>query len=154
MVLAKEIWAGHFALCGPDFLLGQTQTCQRFGLKLVTVLRLLCGCGLMNDGKFCLWDPSSHPYLFAFQAVLRLPWLLALCAGFAVGVPPAWLCPLLLNILPDKVRPGLGDRMAQRWFSLAAWVRSLCLGEEESLARWRQTLMCQQIDPDLFYLWT
>lgn len=63
----------------------------------------------VNDGKFCLWDPSSHPYLFAFQAVPRLPRLLALCMSVLVLllVPPSMaLSPAIEHL----------SRQSQAWF--------------------------------------
>lgn len=87
MVLAKEIWAGHFTLCGPDFLLGQMQTCQRFGLKLVTVLGLLCGC---ERWQILPVGPQLSPLSFCFPSSAEVAPAVGFvheCAGFAVGPP-------------------------------------------------------------------
>lgn len=87
VVLAKEIWAGHFTLCGPDFLLGQMQTCQRFGLKLVTVLGLLCGC---ERWQILPVGPQLSPLSFCFPSSAEVAPAVGFvheCAGFAVGPP-------------------------------------------------------------------
>ena len=110
-LLSKKVGQSTFNLCGPDFLpLGQTLICQSLGFQPVTLLGSICGCGPVNGSKFCLWDHSAHlkrdaPYLFHSTWCPASSWMLTgpslawcwECDGFAIGVPPAWLCPMPMN---------------------------------------------------------
>ena len=81
-LLSKKAGQSTFNLCGPDFLpLGQTLICQRLGFQPVTLLSSVCGCGPVNDGKLCLWDPSARlrkdaPYLFHSTWCPGCSWML------------------------------------------------------------------------------